>query len=44
MNTVTYALEIYQLQRPYRSADSLQNATQLHNYESVTDFGAFHIG
>ena len=41
---VTYALEIQQLSRPYRSADSLQNATRLHNYESATAFGAFHVG
>ena len=48
MNTntrgVTYALEVYQLVRPYKSADSLQNATRLHSYESATSFGAFHVG
>ena len=41
---ITFALEIYQLARPYRSADSLQNATRLHQYESATDFGVFHVG
>jgi hypothetical protein len=41
---LTYALEIHQLARPYRSADSLQNATRLHSYESATPFGAFHTG
>ena len=41
---VIYALEVHQLARPYRSADSLQNATRLHNYEATTPFGAFHIG
>ena len=36
-----YALEVFQLHRPYRSAESLQNATRLHHYESDTDFGSF---
>ena len=44
MRKTTYALEIYQLSRPYRSMDSLQNLTKLHSYESATDFGAFHAG
>ena len=39
-----YALEVYQLRRPYRNADSLQNATPLHHYESDTDFGSFRVG
>ena len=42
-NTV-YSLEVHQLARPYRSADSLQNATRLHSYESATPFGTFHVG
>ena len=42
--TVTYALEVHQLTRPYRSADSVQNATHVHTYESSTPFGAFHVG
>jgi hypothetical protein len=40
----TYTLEVHKLARPYRSADSLQNATRLHSYESATPFGAFHVG
>jgi hypothetical protein len=40
----SYVLEIHQLARPYRSADSLQNATRLHSYESVAPFGNFHVG
>lgn len=41
---IAFALEIHQLTRPYRSPDSLQNATRLHHYESATPFGAFHAG
>lgn len=46
MNTrqITHVLEVYQLPRPYRSADSLQNATRLHSYESAITFGPFHVG
>ncbi len=40
----TYALEVYQLPRPFRSMDSVTGATRLHSYESSTDFGAFHKG
>jgi hypothetical protein len=39
-----YGLEVFQLHRPYRNADSLQNATRLHHYESDTDFGSFRVG
>lgn len=44
LRTTVYALEVYQLHRPYRNADSLQNATLLHHYESQTPFGQFHVG
>lgn len=44
MRSTTYALEVHQLHRPYRAADSVQNATRVHEYESVTPFGEFHIG
>jgi hypothetical protein len=44
MRTTTYSLEVHQLHRPYRAADSVQNATRVHEYESVTPFGEFHIG
>ena len=40
----TYALEVYQLQRPYRNPDSFQYATRVHSYESATPFGEFHVG
>ena len=39
-----YALEVYQLQRPYRNQDSLQYVKHLHSYESATPFGEFHVG
>jgi hypothetical protein len=46
MNTpkVTYALEIQQLTRPFRSTDNLQNGTRLHTYESTEPLGAFNVG
>ena len=42
-NTVCQ-LEIHELARPYRDADSLQNSTQLHQFESPSGFGAFQVG
>jgi hypothetical protein len=39
-----YSLEVYQLHYPYRDADSLQNSTLLHHYESQNPFGEFHVG
>ena len=39
-----YALEIYQLTRPYRSPENLQAAAHLHSYESTASFGVFHVG
>ena len=39
-----YALEVYQLSKPFRTMDSVTGATRLHSYESATDFGAFHKG
>ena len=41
---MTYMLEVHQLARPYRSAESLQNATRLHSYESAAPFDAFRVG
>jgi hypothetical protein len=39
-----YALEVFKLHRAYKTADSLQNATRLHHYESAMDFGSFRVG
>ena len=39
-----HLLEIWQLPRPYRSAESLQTATRVTHYESDTVFGPFHTG
>lgn len=44
MRNTIYSLEVHQLHRPYRASDSLQNATRLHQYESATPFGEFHVG
>lgn len=44
MRKTVYALEVYQLQKPYRAPESLQNATRLHSFESSTGIGEFHVG
>lgn len=44
MRKTTYALEVYQLSKPFRSMDSVTGALKLHSYESSTDFGTFQKG